>query len=923
MVKSYQRYEPLRSFGVIASPGANILQHVEQDNDNHKTLVVVPALETVQVWDLKTGECLARWIDSDSKNAEVTVLARGSSSYAAGYSDGTIRIWNWQRGMKDAHLVVTLKGHRTAVSALTFDESGTRLASGGKDTDIVIWDVVAEVGLFRLRGHRDQVTRVSFLATSKLSEEADTSDTPSYIVSSSKDTLLKIWDLTTQHCVETLVAHKEEVWSFDVYAGGYIVSGGASREIKVWKMNLKLLQQGVLETKDGKEKCLTLYGNIDRTSDKRIATIQFHPNGQYLGCQAIDRSVELYRLRTAEEIRRKQARKKRRQREKEKKAAGDTAEIEANMQVDISKDEDVTPSDRFEPYVIIRPSARARSFQFLCNTPNDTVQLVVSCANNKLESYSIASTDTSTPDYVRLHSVELAGHRSDVRVVAISSDDELVASASNGILKIWNAQTGSCIRSLECGNAVCGAFLPGNRQVVIGTEAGDLEVFDIAASTLLERHEKAHEGTLWSLQVRSDGRELLTGGGDKQVKFWDIGVKEAVLTQTRILKMTEDVLCVRYSHHEDPKRRLVAVALLDSTVKVFFADTLKFFLSLYGHRLPVLSMDISHDSKLLVTCSADKNVKIWGLDFGDCHKSIFAHEDSIMQVSFVADTHRFFTVSKDRLVKHWDGDKFENIQKLEGHHGEVWALATSKSGEFVVTGSHDRSIRIWEQTDEELFLEEEREKELEELYENVEQNAYDEDGPQDDAAPAGLETKETLMDGEKILEALEMGEEERAKMQAYDEARRSGQKIPMPAKNPLLTALGDISIEMHVLRVIEKVNASRLQDALLVLPFDKVLTLFAFLDHWASKEWNTPLTCRTLFFLLKVHHDQIVANRLMRPMLDSIRVHLRRGLTRQKDTIGYNIAGIKYIRREWENNNTAEFFDEQTDDVKKRKFVTL
>jgi U3 small nucleolar RNA-associated protein 12 len=40
--------------------------------------------------------------------------------------------------------------------------------------------------------------------------------------------------------------------------------------------------------------------------------------------------------------------------------------------------------------------------------------------------------------------------------------------------------------------------------------------------------------------------------------------------------MTDDVLAVRYS----PDCRLLAVALLDSTVKVFYQDSLKFFLSL-------------------------------------------------------------------------------------------------------------------------------------------------------------------------------------------------------------------------------------------------------------------------------------------------------------------------------------------------------
>ena len=120
-------------------------------------------------------------------------------------------------------------------------------------------------------------------------------------------------------------------------------------------------------------------------------------------------------------------------------------------------------------------------------------------------------------------------------------------------------------------------------------------------------------------------------------------------------------------------------------------------------------MDISHDSKLIVTCSSDKNVKIWGLDFGDCHKSIFAHDESIMQVAFEKidtregegkPTHYFWTVGKDKMLKYWDGDKFELIQKFEGHHSEVWALAVSHHGKFVVTGSHDKSIRVWEKLDE-------------------------------------------------------------------------------------------------------------------------------------------------------------------------------------------------------------------------------
>jgi len=75
-------------------------------------------------------------------------------------------------------------------------------------------------------------------------------------------------------------------------------------------------------------------------------------------------------------------------------------------------------------------------------------------------------------------------------------------------------------------------------------------------------------------------------------------------------------------------------------------------------------------------------------------------------------SHRFWTAGKDAKVKYWDGDRFVGVQTMKGHHGEVWALATGHHGRVVVTAGADRSIRVWEKTDEPLFLEEEREKEL-------------------------------------------------------------------------------------------------------------------------------------------------------------------------------------------------------------------
>ena len=95
---------------------------------------------------------------------------------------------------------------------------------------------------------------------------------------------------------------------------------------------------------------------------------------------------------------------------------------------------------------------------------------------------------------------------------------------------------------------------------------------------------------------------------DGVMKIWRLNFKSDSLTlkHTRTLQLKESVLAVEFS----PDSKFIAVALIDSTVKVFYRDTLKFWNSLYGHHLPVNCLSASEDSTLMVTGSADRSVKV-------------------------------------------------------------------------------------------------------------------------------------------------------------------------------------------------------------------------------------------------------------------------------------------------------------------------
>eukprot|EP00035_Acanthoeca_spectabilis_P011171 m.196552 g.196552 ORF g.196552 m.196552 type:complete len:118 (+) comp15255_c0_seq7:1444-1797(+) len=96
-------------------------------------------------------------------------------------------------------------------------------------------------------------------------------------------------------------------------------------------------------------------------------------------------------------------------------------------------------------------------------------------------------------------------------------------------------------------------------------------------NSFVSRHwqiEEAHDGAIWSMDLQPDKHGFVTGGADKSVNIWEFELvadeeneglsKRLSCAHLKALKMTDDVLSVKFS----PDQRFLAVALLDSTVKV-------------------------------------------------------------------------------------------------------------------------------------------------------------------------------------------------------------------------------------------------------------------------------------------------------------------------------------------------------------------
>ncbi|XP_069862551.1 WD repeat-containing protein 3 [Dipodomys merriami] len=935
LTKQYLRYVPSAVFGLIGSQKGNIVFVTLRGEKGR--YVAVPACEHVFIWDLRKGEKI---LILQGLKQEVTCVCPSPDGLhlAVGYEDGSIRIFSLLSGEGN----VTFNGHRAAVTTLKYDQLGGRLASGSKDTDVIVWDVINESGLYRLKGHKDAVTQALFLREKNL------------LVTSGKDTMVKWWDLDNQHCFKTMVGHRTEVWGLVLVSEEKrLITGAADSELRAWDLaylqeiedpeepNPKKIRESSpgkqerLEAKDGdsridgepktdetpEDRILSCKkaGSIMRQGRDRVVSLAVDKTGRILACHGTDSVLEVFCVLSKEEVQKKMDKKLKKAKKKAKLNSSQGEEEEEDLEVNV----EMTLQDEIQRVTNIKASSKIKSFDFIHSSQGE-LKVVFLLQNNLVELFTL-NTSLAAPQPSRTSRVFVGGHRSDVRTLSFSSDNIAVLSAAAESVKIWNRSTLQCIRTMTCEYALCSFFVPGDRQVVIGTKTGKLQLYDLASGDLLETID-AHHGALWAMSVSPDQRGFVTGGADKSVKFWDFELvkdenssqKRLSVKQTRTLQLDEDVLCVSYS----PNQKLLAVSLLDCTVKIFYVDTLKFFLSLYGHKLPVICMDISYDGALIATGSADRNVKIWGLDFGDCHKSLFAHDDSVMYLRFVPKSHLFFTAGKDHKIKQWDADKFEHIQTLEGHHQEVWCLAVSPSGDYIVSSSHDKSLRLWERTREPLILEEEREMQREAEYE---EGVAKEDQP---AVPGeteggsyftGKKTIETVKAAERIMEAIELYREETAKMKEHRAiCKAAGKEVPLPV-NPILRAYGNISPSAYVLEIFKGIKSSELEESLLVLPFSYVPDILKLLNEFIQLGSDIELLCRCLFFLLRIHFGQITSNQMLVPVIEKLKETTISKVRQVQDVIGFNMAGLDYLRRECEAKSEVMFFAEATSQLEEKK----
>ena len=109
--------------------------------------------------------------------------------------------------------------------------------------------------------------------------------------------------------------------------------------------------------------------------------------------------------------------------------------------------------------------------------------------------------------------------------VVFSPDGKQLAACDGFTVKIWDAQTGQNLFTLNGGGSVFSlAYSPDGKLLASGNSSGGVKLFDAATGKLM-RYLEGHKEVVGDLAFSPDGTKLASGSWDNTAAVWDVTEK--------------------------------------------------------------------------------------------------------------------------------------------------------------------------------------------------------------------------------------------------------------------------------------------------------------------------------------------------------------------------------------------------------------
>ena len=253
---------------------------------------------------------------------------------------------------------------------------------------------------------------------------------------------------------------------------------------------------------------------------------------------------------------------------------------------------------------------------------------------------------TQLPDGVRLLRT-LTGHDGTIGRIGWSPDGRLLATPSlDGTVRIWNTNSGACLRIIHVGEAVFAAvFVPGWRGILATGGSNGTNLWRVGGGQFYDRLDS---DSCHIVASTPDGRILASVNDARVVTLWEW--------------RDHSVLC-----------------------------------QITRHNSSVLSVAFDGEGGMLATGGdTDGTVRLWAIPSGQHLRALEGHSHVVTSVAFHPGGGILASASFDRTIRLWNVATGGTVSIFEGHTNGVLSLSFSGTGRVLASNSADGTVRLWE-----------------------------------------------------------------------------------------------------------------------------------------------------------------------------------------------------------------------------------
>lgn len=269
--------------------------------------------------------------------------------------------------------------------------------------------------------------------------------------------------------------------------------------------------------------------------------------------------------------------------------------------------------------------------------------------------------------------------------------DRAVSCGVDGLVKVWETQSGTVLQSLVDGKGTqlaCVALGPDAKTVAAGGDGPSIWVWNLDKADEPIRLEH-QDGSIIRLAFGDQGESLLSVGTSGAITHWDIASRRV----RKRLAAETPLVCAALSAEQS----LAAVAGPDQRTMIWDFQSGAERLKPSAPRFSAVA--INPNCRAIAAGRADGKIDLWEVSTAQFGESIDAGPAAITDLAYSPDGATLASGDAAGGVKLWKLVDGARPLELAAHQGAVLCVRYSLDGKYLLTGGEDKIGRIWNASD--------------------------------------------------------------------------------------------------------------------------------------------------------------------------------------------------------------------------------